>query len=203
MVTQEQLRWYALGAKTIKLIHENIHVEAVRDDLDTLVMDADVLAEILELQDPRKSHDLELKIIDRLRKHKDIPKFVELGRRLEELKERHEQGLLINLAFIKQLLEIAREVVEAEKEGETTEEQDQWKAALTELFNEVRNNNTSVMVERIVNDIDQIVRFPGWQQTIAGDREVKQALRKTLLKYKLHQEQDLFDRAYEYIKQYY
>jgi len=48
-----------------------------------------------------------------------------------------------------------------------------------------------------------VVRFPGWQHTIAGDREVKQALRKTLLKYKLHQEQDLFDRAYEYIKQYY
>ncbi len=41
------------------------------------------------------------------------------------------------------------------------------------------------------------------QQTIAGDREVRQALRKTLFKYKLHQEQDLFDRAYEYIKQYY
>jgi type I restriction enzyme R subunit len=201
-----KLLWYALGAKTIKLIHENIHVEAVRDDLDTLVMDADVLAEILELQDPRKSQELELKIIARLRKHQDIPKFIELGRRLEELKERHEQGLLINLAFIKQLLEIAREVVEAEKEVETTEEQDQGKAALTELFNEVRTTNTSVMVERIVNDIDQIVRivrFPGWQQTIAGDREVKQALRKTLLKYKLHQEQDLFDRAYEYIKQYY
>ena len=168
-------------------------------------MDADVLAEILELQDPRKSQELELKIISRLRKHKDIPRFIELGRRLEALKERHEQGLIVNLAFIKQLLEIAREVVEAEKEIEPVEELD-GKAALTELFNEVRNNNTSVMVERIVNDIDQIVRivrFPGWQQTIAGDREVKQALRKTLLKYKLHQEQDLFDRAYEYIKQYY
>jgi type I restriction enzyme, R subunit len=201
-----KLLWYALGAKTIKLIHENIHVEAVRDDLDTLVMDADVLAEILELQDPRKSQELEMKISARLRKHKDIPKFIELGRRLEELKERHEQGLLVNLAFIKQLLEIAREVVEAEKEVETTEEQDQGKAALTELFNEVRNTNTSVMVERIVNDIDQIVRIvrsPGWQQTIAGDREVKQALRRTLLKYKLHQEQELFDRAYAYIKQYY
>ena len=81
-----KLLWYALGAKTIKLIHENIHVEAVRDDLDTLVMDADVLAEILELQDPRKSQELELKIITRLRKHKDIPKFIELGRRLEAIK---------------------------------------------------------------------------------------------------------------------
>jgi type I restriction enzyme, R subunit len=40
-----------------------------------------------------------------------------------------------------------------------------------------------------------VVRFCGWQQTIAGEGEVKQALRKTLLKYKLHQEQDLFGRA--------
>ena len=62
------------------------------------------------------------------------------------------------------------------------------------------------MVERIVSDIDaivRIVRFPGWQQTIASEREVQKALRKTLLKYKLHHEQELFDRAYEYIKQYY
>jgi type I restriction enzyme R subunit len=201
-----KLLWHALGAKTIELIHENIHVEALRDDLETLVMDADVLAEILDLGEPKKAKELEVKIIARLRKHKDNPKFIELGRRLEELKERHEQGLLVNLAFIKQLLEIAREVVEAEKEVEPAEELDQGKTALTELFNEARNGNTSVMVERIVNDIDaivRIVRFPGWQQTIAGDREVKQALRKTLLKYKLHQDQDLFDRAYAYVQQYY
>ncbi len=114
--------------------------------------------------------------------------------------------MLVNLAFVKQLLEIARQVVEAEKEVDPIEEQHKGKAALTELFNEVRTRHTSVLVERVVNDIDEIVRhvrFPGWQQTNAGDREVRQALRKTLMKYKLHQEQDLFDRAYEYIAQYY
>jgi len=203
---QGKLLWHALGAKTIELIHENIHVEAVRDDLDTLVMDADVLADVLDLKDPQKTKELEIKIVARLRKHKDRPKFIELGRRLEELKERHEQGLLVNLTFVKQLLEIAHDVVEAEKEVDPVEEQDRGKAALTELFNEVRNGKTPVLVERIVNDIDEIVRivrFPGWQQTIAGDREVKQALRKTLLKYKLHQDQELFDRAYAYIQQYY
>jgi len=203
---QGKLLWHALGAKTIELIHENIHVEAVRDDLDTLVMDADVLEDVLDLKDPQKTKELEIKIVARLRKHKDRPQFIELGRRLEELKERHEQGLLVNLSFVKQLLEIARDVVEAEKEVDPVEEQDRGKAALTELFNEVRNGKTPVLVERIVNDIDEIVRivrFPGWQQTIAGDREVKQALRKTLLKYKLHQDQDLFDRAYAYIQQYY
>ncbi len=201
-----KLLWHALGAKTIELIHQNIHVEAVRDDLDTLIMDANVLSELLEGQEPTRIKELEFKIITRLRKHKDNSEFIALGQRLEELRERHEQGLLINLAFIKQLLEIAKQVVEAEKEVDPIEELHKGKAALTELFNEVRTRHTSVLVERVVSDIDEIVRhvrFPGWQQTNAGDREVRQALRKTLMKYKLHQEQDLFDRAYEYIAQYY
>ena len=47
------------------------------------------------------------------------------------------------------------------------------------------------------------VRFPDWQTTSAGEREVKKALRKTLFKYKLHQDKELFIKAYGYIKQYY
>ena len=46
-------------------------------------------------------------------------------------------------------------------------------------------------------------RFPGWQSTSAGEREVQKALRRTLLKYHLHKDQELFDRAYGYIRQYY
>ncbi len=71
---------------------------------------------------------------------------------------------------------------------------------------EDRNEETPVMVERVVADIDEIVkyvRFPGWQQTIAGEQEIQRALRRTLLKYQLHHEQELFDQAYGYIKQYY
>jgi len=62
------------------------------------------------------------------------------------------------------------------------------------------------MVERIVADIDEIVRqirFPDWQQTKAGERLIQKELRKTLLKYQLHRDQELFDRAYGYIRQYY
>ena len=62
------------------------------------------------------------------------------------------------------------------------------------------------MVERVVGDIDAIVRavrFDGWQQTTGGEREIKKALRSTLLKYQLYREQELFDRAYDYIRQYY
>lgn len=80
------------------------------------------------------------------------------------------------------------------------------RVGLTELFEEVRNPNTPIMVERVVNDIDEIVRyvrFEGWQNTHEGEREVKIALRRTLFKYKLHQDVELFDKAYGYIRQYY
>ena len=41
------------------------------------------------------------------------------------------------------------------------------------------------------------------QATHAGEREVKKALRQTLFKYKLHQDAELFERAYGYIREYY
>jgi len=202
-----KLLWHSLGAKTIELVHENVHLETVRDDLDTLVMDAEVLEGILDAKDPeKKSKEIEIKLIARLRKHKKDPKFVELGERLEKLKEKHEQGLLHSLDFLKELLTLAKEVVEAEKQVDPEDEQDKAKAALTELFQEVKNGKTPVMVERIVADIDEIVRlvrFPGWQSTKAGEREVQKALRKVIyVKYKI-KDQDLFDKAYGYIRQYY
>jgi type I restriction enzyme R subunit len=45
--------------------------------------------------------------------------------------------------------------------------------------------------------------FPGWQKTTSGEREVQKSLRQALLKYQLHKDQVLFDRAYNYIKEYY
>ena len=39
--------------------------------------------------------------------------------------------------------------------------------------------------------------------SIAGEREIQKALRKTLLKYQLHKEQELFDKAYNYIREHY
>jgi len=77
------------------------------------------------------------------------------------------------------------------------------KAALTELLSEAKSDNTPV-VDRIVDEIVRLVRlvrFDGWQATTAGERQVKEALRASLLKYKLHKDQDLFDRAYGYIPQ--
>jgi type I restriction enzyme R subunit len=202
-----RLLWHRLGAKTIDLINQNVHVEAVHDDIDTLVLDADVLESIIRDAEPgKKAREIEIQLIARLRKHAGNPKFKELGERLEKIREKHEQGLLNSLEFLKAILEIAKDTVEAEKHVEPEEEQDRAVAALTELFNEVKSRHTHVIVERIVSDIDSIVkqvRFDGWQNTAQGEREVKQALRRALLKYKLHTDQDLFDKSYGYIRQYY
>ena len=202
-----KLLWHALGAKTIELVHENVHLEMIRDDLDSLVMDPEILEGLLDDKDPgKKSKEIEIKLIARLRKHKDNPKFVALGERLEKLKDRHEQGLLHSLDFLKELLTLAKEVVQAEKQVDPVDEQAKAKAALTELFAAVKNGETPMLVERIVADIDEIVRlvrFPGWQNTKAGEREVQKALRKVIhVKYQI-KDQDLFDKAYGYIRQYY
>jgi type I restriction enzyme R subunit len=202
-----KLLWHALGAKTVDLINQNVHVESVRDDVETLVMDAQVLEEILKDVEPgKRAREIEIKLVARLRKHAGNSKFIALGERLEKVKERHELGFLTSLEFLKAILEIAKEVVEAEKETDPAEDRDRAKEALTELFSEAKNQNTHIIVERIVTDIDEIVkkvRFPDWQHTSQGERLVQKELRKTLLKYRLHSDQDLFDRAYAYIRQYY
>jgi type I restriction enzyme R subunit len=202
-----KLLWHRLGAKTIELINENVHVEAVRDDIDALVLDAEVLDSILKDENPeKKAREVEIKLIARLRKHAGNPKFKELGERLEKIREKHEQGLINSLDFLKAILEIAKDTVEAENQTDPEEDKNKALAALTDLFDEVKNKNTHVIVERIVADIDAIVkqvRFDGWQTTKQGEREVQQALRRSLLKYRLHTDQDLFEKAYGYIREYY
>lgn len=201
-----KLIWHSLGAKTIELIHENVHVGTVRDDLDTLVLDADLLEAVLSNPVPNKAKEIEIKVARRLQKHLGNPKFKALSERLDAIKERFEAGLVNSIEFLKQLLQLAKEVLQAEKEIPPEEDEDRGKAALTDLFNDVKTAKTPIMVERVVTDIDDIVRlvrFPGWQNTLAGEREIKKALRKTLFKYKLHADEDLFEKAFGYIRQYY
>jgi type I restriction enzyme, R subunit len=202
------LIWATLGSKTIELVHENVSVYKVHDDLDILRLDADVIDEYLEgRKDPNKAAKrIEINLVARIQEHGKDPKFIKLGERLEELRERHEQGLITSVEFLKRLLDLAKDAAEAEKETVPEEEIDRGKAALTELFNSVKNENTPIIVERIVNDIDdivKIVRFPDWQSTTTGKQEVKKALRSVIwVKYKI-KDKELFDKAYSYVEMYY
>ncbi|MDL2311639.1 type I restriction endonuclease subunit R [Bacteroidales bacterium OttesenSCG-928-B11] len=201
-----KLLWMTFGAQTTKLIHENIHVENIHDDLEMMVLDETVMDDLMNTKNPKKIKQIEKELIKRFQRNANKPQFVELSKRLEDLRLRAEQGLITSIDFIKELVQLARETVQAEKEEQTKEERKDAKTALTELFLEIRTEDTPAVVGRIVDDIDnivKIVRFPGWQNTVAGEREVQKALRKTLLKYKLHKEEELFNKAYLYIKEYY
>jgi hypothetical protein len=116
----------------------------------------------------RRPEEVEIKLIARLRKHAGNPKFKELGERLEKIREKHEQGLAEQPGVL--------ESDPRDRQGHgggrksrsnPAEEKDQGAlSALTELFNEVKSKNTHIIVERIVADIDAIVkqvRFDGWQ----------------------------------------
>ncbi|WP_373521717.1 type I restriction endonuclease subunit R [Aquiflexum sp.] len=200
-----KLLWMTLGAQTTKLIHENIHVGEIHH-LEEFVLDADVIEDIFNNPDPKNAKKLEKILVKRFKKHEGNPKFKKLSELLEELRDRAEKGLITSIEFVKELCKIAKETVQAEKELAELIQEKTPKAALTELFLELKTDQTPAVVERIVTDIDAIVRvvsFPGWQKTVSGEREVQKSLRKALLKYQLHKDQVLFDRAYGYIKEYY
>ena len=201
-----KLIWAALGTKTLQLVHDNISVIDVVPDEDILAMDAEIIQHFIE-GDPdseKKRKKVEIDLAAIIRKHPDDPRFIALGQRMEKLREEHEAGLLSSMEFLKALLELAKDVVQAEKA--IPDPIDKGKAALTELFKNVRNDNTPVIVERIVNDIDgivRIVRFPGWQNTSTGRTQVSKNLRDVIMRKYRIKDPDVFAKAYSYVEQYY
>ena len=185
----------------MEIVHSNIDVGEVHEDLDVLSLDANLIDDFIEQSKGPKgaAKRVEIDLIARIMRHSGDPKFELLGEKLEKLREQHEQGLINSIEFLKMLLELAKEAAEAEMEVVPEDEIDKGKAALTELFNGVKNQNTPVIVERIVADIDdivKIVRFDNWQNTTAGRQEVKKALRSVVwVKYKI-KDKEVFDKAY-------
>lgn len=107
-----------------------------------------------------------------------------MGERLERLRQAYEDGLFSSLDFLKQLLELARDAAAAERQVVPTDQTDKGKAALTELFNGVKDEKTPIIVERIVTDIDNIVkylRFDGWKGSSDALKEVKLAVKEILV----------------------
>lgn len=122
-----------------------------------------------------QAKEISVNLTRRLRKHAGNPKYKALAERLEDHKNRYQQGLLLSIDVLKELLALAKGVVKMERETPVEENIVRGKSALTELFEEVKNRETPIMV-REVDDIDEIVRAvrcDGWQATHAGEREVK------------------------------
>ena len=204
--TAGRLIWHALGRKTIDLISKYVQVE-VPQAAETIKLDADTIEDLLSgdssKTDPK---EIEKQITARIARHLTNPVFVELGKRLNDLRKRYAEGQQSSLDFLRSLLELARDTVAAEKALSEVPREERGKAALTELFEAIKGDDTPVIVERVVDRIDEVVRgirFDGWQSTSEGDREVKQALRRTLyIQFKIRDE-DVFEKALGYVREYY
>ena len=51
-----KMLWYTFGAQTTKLIHEHLHVGEIHDDLEEVVMDANVIDGLFNNPDKRKQN---------------------------------------------------------------------------------------------------------------------------------------------------
>ena len=75
----------------------------------------------------------------------------------------------------------------------------------TALLSRKRNPSSDSYTTRLLNagedEIVKKVRFPDWQHTSQGERLLQKELRRTLLKYKLHTDHELFDKAYSSIRE--
>lgn len=222
----DALLWHRLGAKTLDLVHG--HIEGVRvtgTGLDEVIVDAETIDAIRQLAldgtrvPPEREPITVGEAIDtigaRIRRRLEgsgHPYWVELSERLERLRKAQIGRAEASIEFLRELLEVARQVTAAERaedEGGPSALAllpDPKLGALTQILREYAPPDVPVIVEQVVTDIDAIVkqvRFTGWQTSQPGDRQVRVELRKTLAKHVLPTTGELFDRAYAYIRENY
>ena len=210
-VSGGNLIWTLLGAKTIEIIHNNIDTIDIGTPLEDLVVDADIIDSVLadEKKVQKKIVEVEKMLRLRLGEHVGDPKYKRFAEKLDELREKMNQSMISSIDFLKQLLAMAKDLLEEEKKvDQPQDKRAQARAALTDLFQSIKTDETPVVVENVVNDIDNevvnIVRqFNDAFKSITAQREIKKKLRSILwIKYSI-KDNDVFEKAYQYIEMYY
>ncbi len=228
-VDANRLLWHRLGEKTRELIGEYITgVEVTTVEAESIAIDAGTFEVLRQLellpgpvsapltpQEPPTVDEVLDTIESRLRRKLAgpvaHPVWRTLSERLEELRRSRVAGAMDSVAFLKRLLELARQVVEAERaevDGRLHEFEvlDPDRGALTQILEEYAPPGVPVIVAKVVEDIDAIVRpirGTRWQESQPGDREVRRQLRLVLKRSGLPPTGELYDRAYAYIREHY
>jgi type I restriction enzyme R subunit len=220
------LLWQKLGAKTMEIVHAHLlNVTIDGDKLDKVAMDAEVLEALrdngLFPQPPKVGQPaptalevlqrLEARIQARLNIDPKNKVWKSLVERLELLRLSRIASAAESVEFLRHLLELARDLLEAEKaddEGRIGDVKvvDPRKGALTQIFEEYRPKGVPVVIENVIEKVDELVqpvRGTGWQTSAPGDRLVRQELRLILKNSGLPHSGELFDRAYAYIRENY
>jgi type I restriction enzyme R subunit len=211
--------------KTAQLVHD--HISGVTVDsggLESVAIDAGVFdalrqLELLDLDPDRPEPPTVEDVLDtlaarlarRLTGDASHPVWVSLSARLEALRQAKIDSAAASVEFLKQILELARDLVAAEQAddvGRLDEVKviDPDRGALTQILEEYAPENVPVIIETVVEQIDAIVRpvrGTGWQDSQPNDRKVRQEIRLILRNNGLPVEGELFDRAYDYIRKHY
>ncbi|MFN8521128.1 MAG: HsdR family type I site-specific deoxyribonuclease [Chloroflexota bacterium] len=221
------LLWHRLGEKTRNLV--GAYISGVEVDAaagEAIAIDAETFEALRQLDlglelgvgtsGPVPTVDEVLDSIERRLRRKLTgpavhPVWRALSERLEELRRLHVAGARDSVDFLKRLLDVARQVVEAERaeaDGrlDTFQVLDPDRGALTQILEEYAPPGVPIIVANVVEQIDQLVRpirGTGWQESQPGDREVRRQLRVILRDSGLPPAGELYDRAYAYIREHY
>lgn len=237
--TSDALLWQRLGAKTHALITRHISgVEIGAGGPMRVVLDEESIQQLKLLglvgpdTDSGKAKraptaedvldSIDKRLAARLSKDSANPVYRSLAERLDALRQAKIETAEESMKWLKQLLEVARALVEADHrqiaehgaaavvDNVAPEPElllpDQRTGALTQIFHEYRPDDSPEIIEAVVNEIDAVVmsiRFSGWQTSREGDRLVKFELRKALKKFGIEPTGDLFDKAYAYVAEHY
>ena len=220
------LLWQKLGAKTMAIVHEHLTgVTIDANQLEKVAMDAGMLEALKDLTlfpegpavgKPQPTalevlQKLEERIQKRFSGEQGNKVWRSLSERLELLRLSRISSAEESVDFLKRLLELAKDLLEAEKaddDGRIDEVKvvDPRKGALTQIFESYKPDGVPVVIENVVEQVDSLVtpvRNTGWQSSHPGDRTVRQQLRLILNNNGLPPAGELFDRAYAYISENY
>lgn len=221
-----QLLWQRLGAKTRALIHDHLQDVTVTDgQLDRVKFDAEALDRFkqqrllfdheVDAPRPPSANDVLNRLEERIRRRMEGTDphrhWRSLSERLEELRAARLADAEASVRFLQQILDLASDLVRAERaddEDELDEIQvlDPRTAALTQIFAEYAPPDPPKVVERVVQEVDDLVypmRGSGWQRMISQDKDIRRRLRLILKSHGLPFTGDLFTKAYNYIRENY
>ncbi|MHA7295220.1 type I restriction endonuclease subunit R [Arthrobacter sp. HLT1-21] len=226
--TSRDLLWHRIGAKTLELVHGHIGQVTVKDTgVDVVIADEGTIKRLMESgvlidEDREKAtvltaSDVVDNIAERLKRRIAGPNgkhtvYQSLSERLERLRERQFTRSQDGISFLQELLNLARDLSAAEHAEDEADAEgldllpDPHIGALTQIFEEYKPDGAPVILEKVVRDIDEIVKmvsWEGWNETKRGDREVRKAILKVLRHYGLPLEGELFDRSYAYVAENY
>jgi type I restriction enzyme R subunit len=222
--------WERLGAKTQNLIHGHMSNVTVRaNQTRNVTLDSAGLELIKRIAEQLKTPEIELpdikpgdvyqEVLDsiesRLRRRmeeSDSPVYQSLAERIEKLRRKAITSVEESLAFLEQALQIAQDVVAADRAAEEGRLEDlepladPKRGALTQIVEENTPPGLHKIVPDIVSRIDSIVvkvAYTGWTESDAGDKKVRKELRSALRNFGLPVTGELFNKTYEYVRENY